>query len=234
MSNNNNKPSCKVCKDAGKSETEYRSHWPKNQDGKTVCPTLLAQECRYCRKSGHTVKYCQVLVKENNNARAKNENKVSFTTKSTKSTKSTSIPLSNFGSFALLIDDDCNTTQKRAPAVLKEEFPALSSQKRALPTPVTEVSFATIAANANAIKVIGEKQTCHEERLGKAISAGMVVIERGSQGIVMTRPPKSEALFAARERHNYECFKGINGKGWADTEDSDDDEFYYDDNLMYV
>ena len=51
-------PSCKVCKDAGLSETVYSSHWVKNKDGHVVCPTLLAQKCRCCGKNGHTVSFC--------------------------------------------------------------------------------------------------------------------------------------------------------------------------------
>ena len=57
---------CKVCFDAGKSESMYTSHTVKSVDirsGKlvTTCVTLLALECRYCFKTGHTVKFCPVL-----------------------------------------------------------------------------------------------------------------------------------------------------------------------------
>ena len=55
---------CKVCQDAGKSESEYRSHFTRetrDPNSRVVCPTLLALECRYCFKKGHTVKYCAVL-----------------------------------------------------------------------------------------------------------------------------------------------------------------------------
>jgi hypothetical protein len=52
---------CKVCQDAGKSEQEYTNHSVRDKSGKTVCPTLLSQECRNCRKNGHTVKYCTLL-----------------------------------------------------------------------------------------------------------------------------------------------------------------------------
>ena len=58
---------CKVCHDAGKSETEYTSHFIReNRDpcSKVVCPTLLSLECRYCSKKGHTVKYCKLLEKD--------------------------------------------------------------------------------------------------------------------------------------------------------------------------
>ena len=55
---------CKVCKDAGKTNSEYTSHWIRNApgpNGKVVCPTLLKQECKYCKKKGHTPKHCTKL-----------------------------------------------------------------------------------------------------------------------------------------------------------------------------
>jgi len=62
-----NRMHCKVCESAGKSEKEVKSHYPKNRDGFTVCPTLLSQECRYCTKKGHTVKYCTIKKKDEDN-----------------------------------------------------------------------------------------------------------------------------------------------------------------------
>jgi hypothetical protein len=59
------KPYCKVCHDAGKPESEYANHWVKDLNGKTICPTLLNTECRYCFKRGHTTKFCSVLAKNN-------------------------------------------------------------------------------------------------------------------------------------------------------------------------
>lgn len=59
------KPFCKVCHDAGKSEKEYTSHFVKSEpgpNGKVVCPTLLAQECRYCFANGHTAGYCPAIA----------------------------------------------------------------------------------------------------------------------------------------------------------------------------
>ena len=53
---------CKVCKDAGKSEKEYSSHYVKDSAGKPICPTLLNQSCRYCGENGHTVKFCPTLA----------------------------------------------------------------------------------------------------------------------------------------------------------------------------
>ena len=50
-----------MCRDAGKTEKEYTSHFVKDQpgpNGKVVCPTLLNQACRICGKTGHTSSYC--------------------------------------------------------------------------------------------------------------------------------------------------------------------------------
>ena len=63
---NSKKPFCKVCHDAGKPESVYTSHCVKTYNIKTgktdtTCPTLMALECRYCWKLGHTVKFCPVL-----------------------------------------------------------------------------------------------------------------------------------------------------------------------------
>ncbi len=60
---------CKVCHDSGKSEAVYTSHFIRetvDPNSKTVCPTLLALECRFCFCKGHTVKYCSTLKRRNN------------------------------------------------------------------------------------------------------------------------------------------------------------------------
>ena len=57
-------PFCKVCYDTGKHETLYTSHYVNDVPGKkgvVVCPTLLALECRYCKKTGHTVSRCPMI-----------------------------------------------------------------------------------------------------------------------------------------------------------------------------
>jgi hypothetical protein len=58
----NIKPFCKVCFDAGKPFDEYQSHYVRDAPGgKVICPTILAQKCRYCLESGHTLSHCKVL-----------------------------------------------------------------------------------------------------------------------------------------------------------------------------
>lgn len=61
-SNNNSRvPFCKVCADAGKTDTAHYPRKTPDPNSAVVCPTLLALECRYCFNNGHTVKYCTVL-----------------------------------------------------------------------------------------------------------------------------------------------------------------------------
>jgi hypothetical protein len=60
------KPFCKVCRDAGKTEAVYTSHYVKSRDGIVTCPTLKNLTCRYCKKNGHTVSHCQALLKIQN------------------------------------------------------------------------------------------------------------------------------------------------------------------------
>jgi hypothetical protein len=67
MSKQVKQPFCKVCKDAGKPESEYTSHYVRSfpdRFGKSeiTCPTLLCTECRYCSELGHTTKFCPVLA----------------------------------------------------------------------------------------------------------------------------------------------------------------------------
>ena len=68
------KKSCKFCKDSGKSEEEYSNHFlreSKDPNSRITCPTLLAIECRYCFKKGHTVSKCAKLLKEKNGEQKK-------------------------------------------------------------------------------------------------------------------------------------------------------------------
>jgi len=60
------KPFCKVCHDAGKTEKEYTSHFVRaspEPNAPVICPTLLAQPCRFCQQGGHTPAYCPELAK---------------------------------------------------------------------------------------------------------------------------------------------------------------------------
>ena len=214
------KPCCKVCKDAGKTESEFSSHWPKDKEGNTICPTLLAQDCRYCGKAGHTVKYCQKLEKDN--AAREKASKPKFQPAAARPEPSGA----KASGFALLMDSDSDSdesprspkrTQKKAPAPMKEEYPALGGAWTRLPAiaPVASVSFAAMACKPKEI-AIAEKQIRDEERLGQAIKEKFVALKH--------EPAPLSEREQAKIKHTNDCFRGLNGKCWADLEDSDDDD----------
>ena len=163
MSYNNNKkfvakkPFCKVCHDAGKTESEYTSHFVRsrpdmNGNTKVTCPILAATECRYCYELGHTTKFCPVL--EENNKRSKKEKSVSIQyQKAEQRAYSRPIPepvveKKYSGAFAALGDDseEEKPVPKVAVPVPVDEFPALfGSKKEVVSTEKRAISWAAMA-----------------------------------------------------------------------------------------
>jgi Nanos RNA binding domain len=219
---------CKVCKDAGKSAEEYSSHWPKDNTGRVICVTLLNQSCRYCEESGHTVKYCPKLAKDKKNDAkfshfvARNDRIRVYEEKSFGKKPSAPVAVSR---FALLMDDDESDesplreprspkrTQKKAPtngafgstngAFGSDEFPALS----------------------NNIKVVESSQSMPMSwsQMVTTESSSRVAVEMSGLCQLKSESKELSASEKAAAIHRQECFKGLNGKGWADL-DSDDDE----------
>ena len=56
---------CKVCADSGKPREVVSSHNVRDATGANTCPTLAEQQCKYCKKPGHTVKFCKELEEKN-------------------------------------------------------------------------------------------------------------------------------------------------------------------------
>jgi len=115
---------CKVCQDAGKSESEYRSHFTRETpepSSRVLCPTLLALECRFCYKKGHTVKYCTTL--KNKDSQVKREKETRIQKVETKPQKKSNV-------FACLDSD----SEEEKEVLEKEAFPQLST-RTSIPTP---------------------------------------------------------------------------------------------------
>jgi hypothetical protein len=138
MSSNNKKmiatKYCKVCQDAGKSETEYRSHFTresKDPNSKVLCPTLLALECRYCFKNGHTVKYCKIIKNNEKNKKRweqEAENKKNIIEKEKYNNEKKKVT----NKFAYLEDEDSENELEEHISNnfnknISEEFPQLTS-----------------------------------------------------------------------------------------------------------
>lgn len=105
---------CKVCHDSGKPESEYRSHSTRetrDPNSKITCPILLAIECRFCHKGGHTVKYCPALKdKKKDEARALKKLSIPKTNTVVQE------KVANF--YDCLLEDDCLLDD-----AIEEDFP---------------------------------------------------------------------------------------------------------------
>jgi hypothetical protein len=147
---------CKVCHDAGKTEAEYRSHFireNKQPNSKVVCPTLLALECRFCFKSGHTVKYCTVLKERDSKPVTNRPNPSQKKVEKGK-------PIStNPNVFASLYSDSEDEEEKAVvktthskKVVVKEEFPALPSMSSSIPKSVVTTNYVAALAKPAPVK----------------------------------------------------------------------------------
>jgi len=66
-STSSDKKFCSVCKNAGKSESEYTSHYTKSVPGPkgiVVCPTILQRQCNKCGNYGHFSNFCTQVKRE--------------------------------------------------------------------------------------------------------------------------------------------------------------------------
>jgi Nanos RNA binding domain len=211
------KPCCKICKDAGKSVEEYSSHWPKDNKGQVVCITLLNQECRYCHDKGHTPKHCPKLAKDMNE-KAKTDafwarqDRIKAH-KESQTKKPAALATTSVGRFAMLVDDDDSDdsprsprrASKKAPAV-KEEFPALSSK---------------IVASSQSVSMSWSEMAS----AGSSAASSRVAVEKSGLCEFKTKTKDLSDREKAAAIHRQECFKGLNGKGWADLDESDDEDW---------
>ncbi len=122
---------CAVCKAAGKSYEVYSSHWPRNSQGNTCCPTLLSQTCGYCRLPGHTPKYCQVLAQSNKPTIITKQ----ILPKSTTATASASRFKTGFEA-AFGNDDSSDEEDVKKTKEPKESYPSLPTTIKAATLPI--------------------------------------------------------------------------------------------------
>jgi len=116
---------CAVCKAAGKSSEVYSSHWPRDSQGNTCCPTLLSQTCGYCRLPGHTPKYCQVLAQNNKPAIITKQILPKPTTATASASRFKSGFELAFGNNDSSDDEDVKKTKETKKT--KESFPLLTT-----------------------------------------------------------------------------------------------------------
>jgi hypothetical protein len=205
------KPFCKVCHDAGKPESEYSSHFVRSDTGpnsKVTCPTLLAQECRYCCKTGHTVKFCPVLAdqKKTDTKTAKKseflEAQVNKPVTKKHKKKQNAFEVLDFESDSEKEQVKITPTHcKEEKPQVKDEFPALSSKSGSISAVPVLTGYANIAAKSRS-QFEAEQQQVAAEKYEKEL------IERSIKGAKQVA--KKEVP--------------VKSISWADCYDSDDDD----------
>ena len=197
-------PFCKVCKDSDKSEAMYTSHWVKDKQGKVCCPTLLAQQCRYCNNHGHTIKFCKFAVEDNN--RSKLVLKVV--------TKAPEVKLANKPQTSLMSNNRWSAlAAEAAPAqALAEEYPSLSPNVTLRPH---QKQFATLSFAAVAAIPLAFPQDTPK------------VIQK-SAPVKFSRNWADDDSSDEEEEQQYDCASGCNNS--IDDQDDEPDQemsFYY-------
>ena len=204
---------CKVCHDSGETETEYRSHFTRESNdpkSKVICPTLLALECRYCFKNGHTVKYCPVLKDKERVQKRESYTKKVFIVKDEQETKGKF----SKNSFACLDCDSEEETEEPNQKII-EEFPALTNNTMKIET---KLNYASALAKPKPVSIPVQIKVPNVEQ------------KQEQETIVLTKntivPPKLErvAPVVAPWATNTAPSK-INWTAWdSDEEDDDDDD----------
>lgn len=127
---------CKICKDTGKTEEEYTSHYvreSRDPNSPTVCPTLIATVCRYCKEGGHTVSRCDKLKNKQNSTDNRHIISKNYCQSNAES---------NFGAFSGLMDSD---SEDEAEEVVVKEVKFAKEVKSAKETPTNQpISYASV------------------------------------------------------------------------------------------
>lgn len=115
------KPFCKICFDAKKPESQYTSHFIRatnDPNSAVTCPLLLATECRYCHKMGHTLQHCA----ERNRANEKKQQAIApKPIVSSKPVEVAQPKKTSTNKFALLdSDDEEEVTKEPVKTIAKE------------------------------------------------------------------------------------------------------------------
>ena len=104
---------CKVCESARKPALMISSHYPKNKEGITVCPTLLSQQCRHCGIRGHTIGYCKQKQKMEEELQVQEQARTNKKTKKVKEPRKVQAT-----AFSVLMCDSSDDEEKEEDIVV--------------------------------------------------------------------------------------------------------------------
>ena len=169
---NNNKQEktffCKVCYDAKRSD--YNTHFLKDFTGPSpvvTCPYLLALKCNYCKMTGHTVSYCDVL-------KSKKEAEEDAPVKSNRKKES-----QNGSFFILRVSEDGSVT------------PTLTTHAPSTPPRKTIQYTARTLVNPGRNKFVlladDEEEEEEEEQLIAAVAAVSIAADEATQEVTWAK-----------------------------------------------
>lgn len=147
------KPYCKVCHTAGKSEKEYTSHYTKTVPGPkgiVICPTILNNECSYCRKKGHFKNSCPVLFQKSKNETNQKKMVEPSIQPPPYANLIRPIPIRKTNLFSELFCDSDDEEEEKSSSPsqqmkIVEDFPSLVAPKKTEPISF-KMSFASVVA----------------------------------------------------------------------------------------
>ena len=151
---------CKVCFDAGKDDSVFKSHFVRSGIGMNnavVCPIWLSIKCKYCHQNGHTVKFCEVLKdNEKNKRRYEYERKI-FNATDGDGKRSNKRKMNIFDT---LIADSDNDENDEAEVLVETEtktelqgWAAIVAKKQVIePAAKQEIKSTTISSNLYTMK----------------------------------------------------------------------------------
>ena len=211
----NQKPFCKVCKDAGKPESVYTSHWVRETAdirSKVVCPTLLALECRYCHANNHTVKYCPVLKTKEKQDQEQSK------PKPRPQTKTPAIGKPVRSNIFMCLDSDSDEAEVKVK-VKEEQFPALTKYPDEVDEFKTPRSKSYATALSHTVQIIQEDCVkVKKEDPDEFYEFPPLKTHRAPPKSYASLPEYKSVPWATSVQQN-------NMTSWADDCSSDEDEF---------
>lgn len=237
-------PYCAHCFNLGKDESVFRSHFIRESpdpSSKIVCPELLATECPYCFKTGHTKSRCPIILAQDKSAK-KEESRQKFLAeqeeKAKKATKTQKVKGGN-SIFAALMEDSDIEEEKPVVKVSKnnniariiEDFPALIASKKVVPSAPQANSYAAMTSKS---KSEYENEQYLKSKLVKATIPPMPkLIREQTVDIPESRTgfwadydsaEEDEADYIERKMSQRKIATNLTLSQWTSTTDDSDDE----------
>jgi len=236
-------PYCAHCFNLGKDESVFRSHFIRESpdpSSKIVCPELLATECPYCFKQGHTKSRCPIILAQDKTAKKEESRQKFLEEEKEKAKKATKTQKVKVGSkFAALMEDSDSEDEKPVMKVIKnikivqkiEEFPALTSSKKVVPSAPRVNSYAAMTSKS---KSEYEDEQFLKSKLVVATIPPMPQLSRGKNVEIQEKvgfwaeydsAEEEETEYIERKMSQRKIATTLSLSQWSATVDSDDEDW---------